>query len=344
MTAVSYAQNGEDMVLARGFPRAHLGFYVDVGASDPIVDSVTKYFYDRGWCGVNIEPSAATLADLQSARPRDVNLGVAVGNEQGTASFYELPREMTGCSTLSQDIAEEYRRGGWEPAEHEIEIRTLTRVWEEHVGERTVDFLKIDVEGYESAVLAGTDLGRFRPRALVVEATSPGTPLPAYQEWEPSVLKAGYRFVLFDGLNRFYVREEDPELAEALGVPANYFDDFLSYRCATWKAEAEQHTHWANEAEAALARATSEAEAALARATSEAEASKQAAQDTQRQLADVRAAAADANERAESLERALERSRQRLNTSQMALRDARTELLASREALSAGAQSGSLNS
>ena len=53
---ISYAQNFEDVVLNRVFHNIANGRYIDVGGYDPVVDSVTKHFYDKGWSGVNIEP------------------------------------------------------------------------------------------------------------------------------------------------------------------------------------------------------------------------------------------------------------------------------------------------
>jgi hypothetical protein len=48
MRMISYAQNGEDVLLDRAFPRGVPGTYIDVGAFDPVVNSVTKHFYDLG--------------------------------------------------------------------------------------------------------------------------------------------------------------------------------------------------------------------------------------------------------------------------------------------------------
>ena len=80
-----------------------------------------------------------------------------------------------------------------------------------------IDFLKVDVEGAEADVLAGGDFKRFRPKVIVVEAVAPGSGEPAWQDWEPMLLAQGYRFALFDTLNRFYVAEEHPD---DLGAPA----------------------------------------------------------------------------------------------------------------------------
>ena len=54
----SYAQNYEDVMLRRAFADTREGFYVDVGATDPQRDSATRYFYELGWRGINIEPAA----------------------------------------------------------------------------------------------------------------------------------------------------------------------------------------------------------------------------------------------------------------------------------------------
>jgi hypothetical protein len=79
-----------------------------------------------------------------------------------------------------------------------------------------IDFLKIDVEGAEADVIAGNDWERFRPKIVVVEAISAGGGSPNWYHWEPVLLSRGYRFRLFDTLNRFYVAEECEELFHRL--------------------------------------------------------------------------------------------------------------------------------
>src|SRR2546423_10649850 len=65
---ITYAQNFEDVILARVFSGCTDGFYVDVGAGDPLNLSVTKWFYDLGWDGINIEPNRALFKRLVEAR------------------------------------------------------------------------------------------------------------------------------------------------------------------------------------------------------------------------------------------------------------------------------------
>ena len=52
----SYAQNFEDVILYRALGSIRNGFYIDVGAQHPEIDSVSKAFYDLGWRGVHVEP------------------------------------------------------------------------------------------------------------------------------------------------------------------------------------------------------------------------------------------------------------------------------------------------
>jgi hypothetical protein len=65
---------------------------------------------------------------------------------------------------------------------------------------------------------------------VLLEATRPNTTIPTHQDWEPLLLEAGYLFAYFDGLNRFYVRGEEPALLEAFQVPVNVCDNYVYYR------------------------------------------------------------------------------------------------------------------
>jgi len=66
---VSFAQFGEDVMLRRFFGAQPTGFFIDVGAYDPIVDSVTQHFSLCGWSGINIEPLPELHRKFVSARP-----------------------------------------------------------------------------------------------------------------------------------------------------------------------------------------------------------------------------------------------------------------------------------
>ena len=262
------------------------GFYIDVGAWDPRHDSVTHHFYEKGWSGINIEPSAQAFEALCSARPRDINLKVALGEiEDGVHQFTDF--RGGGISTM-RSLPQEYLANldarGFTPRTAEVPVTTLAKVCGEHVpDDRTIDFLKIDVEGWEEAVLLGHDWKRWRPRVLVVESITPtsfdeATGRDIYEDlsadWEPIVLDNGYRFALNDGVNRFYVRRESSELLESLRVPVNTLDQAVHYRDherIVLLREAREHvTRMDAQAQEQIGRIV-ELEEALARVTAELE-------------------------------------------------------------------------
>jgi len=225
MGIVSYAQNFEDVMLFRALGDRPAGFWIDVGAADPDRHSVTRAFSERGWRGVNIEPTEALFARLQAARPREVNLNVALGAAAGRLTFYDC--EDATLSTLDAAVAARNRADGRAVRERTIAVTTLAEVCRRHALEE-IHFLKIDVEGAEAQVLAGADFAAFRPWIVVVEATLPMSQTDASAGWEPALLAARYRVAWFDGLNRFYLADERwDELGPHFRTPPNVFDHFI---------------------------------------------------------------------------------------------------------------------
>lgn len=224
---ISYAQNYEDVMLYRVFRDRPSGFYVDAGAGNPVMHSVTKWFYDQGWQGINIEPHPDFFRALQQDRPRDINLNCGAGATSGDAPFFVLPTEEWSSFDRSVQQRAEARHEAVNV--RETEIRTLNEIIEEHAHGRPIDFLKIDVEGWELQVLRGLDLTRHRPTVIVVEATHQGSPEPNYGEWEGLLTGAGYPSVYFDGLNKFYLAEEKKEFSSHFATPPNVFDDFKTF-------------------------------------------------------------------------------------------------------------------
>ena len=219
MRMMSYAQNREDVVLARCFPAAS-GFYIDVGAANPVNHSVTKWFSTRGWSGVNIEPHPLFFKLIEADRPNEFNVNAAVSDSSGEIDYYEVPNSI-GCSTVNPELAEHYRTQGYEVITHIVRTVTLAEICERYV-RGPIDFLKIDAEGHELEVLNSMDFRQWKPKVLVIEATAVDT-------WNHVPLANGYQFGLFDGLNRYYVHDDHRELLPRIAAPASCLDDYEIY-------------------------------------------------------------------------------------------------------------------
>jgi FkbM family methyltransferase len=241
---VSYSQNAEDVRLWRVFRTIEAGFYVDVGAADPDVDSVTRLFYENGWSGINVEPSPLFDA-LETARPRDVNLRIAVGESDESVPFF-VTRPFPGMSTLDLVVHTHVASLVERVDEVRVPQRRLASILEEHARDRIIHFLKVDVEGAEYQVLASADWALFRPVVVVVESIESLSTSPTHQKWETILLDVGYRFAAFDGINRFYVDTGYDELVPVLAYPVSALDKFvpavvrdLEKEVGRWTSEAE---------------------------------------------------------------------------------------------------------
>ena len=220
----SAAQNFEDVMLYRALGDVEAGFYIDVGAQDPDIDSVSKAFFDRGWRGIHIEPVPEYAERLRAARPGDTIIEAAVSNEVGTTALTVFP--MTGLSTADPLVAEIHIDRGVDHQPEPLIVSTVTLAdVAAELAARTVHWLKIDVEGYERAVLEGWNANLLRPWVIVVEATRPNDRAATYADWEPILLTAGYQCVYDDGLNRFYIEPSRQDLARAFSSPPNPFDN-----------------------------------------------------------------------------------------------------------------------
>jgi FkbM family methyltransferase len=223
---VSYSQNAEDVRLWRVFRTIENGFYVDVGAADPHVDSVTRLFYDHGWSGINVEPSPCFEA-LGEARTRDVNLRIAIGESEGLVPFF-LTYPYLGMSTVDPSTHARVPEAIERIEEIAVPQRRLDSILREHAADRTIHFLKVDVEGAEREVLASSDWASFRPIVVIAEAVESCSTSPTHENWESLLLDAGYRFAAFDGINRFYVDRGHDHLIPILAYPISALDRFVT--------------------------------------------------------------------------------------------------------------------
>ncbi len=194
----TYSQYGEDLILKALLHDVKKGFYVDVGANDPEIDSVTELFYREGWSGINIEPIKSLYEKLQKHRKRDVNVHAGISNQKGTLQFREYTK-MPGHSTF--DKAQREAHSVEEYKDYEVAVETLAGLLREKEINR-IHFLKIDVEGYEYEVISGADWKANRPEVICIEANHTS------KDWKKILINSKYKLFINDGLNEYYVAEE----------------------------------------------------------------------------------------------------------------------------------------
>lgn len=167
----SYSQEGEDMILRRIFERQKKGYYVDVGAHHPKRFSNTYYFYKYGWNGINIDAQPGSMNLFKKIRPRDINIELPISNKIERLKYYVFNE--SALSSFSKKLSEErnQKNNNYKIVKViEIYTDTLENVLNKYlpIGQ-TIDFLSIDVEGHDYAVLLSNNWEKFRPKYVLVE-------------------------------------------------------------------------------------------------------------------------------------------------------------------------------
>jgi hypothetical protein len=141
--------------------------------------------------------------------------------------FFESSMVST-LSTFSSEVADLLRGNGVIFKKQHVPVITLAQLCEKYV-HTTIDFMSIDAENHEQEVIEGGDWKRWRPRVVVVEDGFCPSGTRNHVKWEHLLIRADYQLALFDGINRFYLRDEDKHLFPLLSVPANNTDNFILY-------------------------------------------------------------------------------------------------------------------
>lgn len=226
---IAYAANWEDIRLQRVTSLLRSRTYIDVGAGDPVVGSVTYLLYLRGWRGILIEPGTR-YSELARVRPEDVAVRAGIGSSRGELTLYETYPD-SGMSTFDPERLARLAELGQSWQEVTVPVVPLDDLIRDHLDEPAVGILSIDVEGWEADVLRSIDLATCRPEVIIVEATEPWTRVPTHDRFEPILLDVDYAMAVFDGINRFYVDTRHPfagEILELLGYPISALDRFTT--------------------------------------------------------------------------------------------------------------------
>jgi len=170
----SYAQEGEDMIIRRLFEDQETGFYVDVGAHHPKRFSNTYYFYKKGWRGINIDATPGSMKAFKWIRKRDINLEVPISVNKGKFFFSILnePALNSFSSSLTQERVD--GNSNYHVISHvELETDTLANILDNYLpSECRIDFLNVDVEGFDYEVLLSNNWVKYRPKIVLVEILS----------------------------------------------------------------------------------------------------------------------------------------------------------------------------
>ena len=158
-----------------------VGYYVDVGAHDGRSSSNTYGLESDGWSGILVEPILSKYFRIRQLRSLETNKifhAACVPQDYTSGSVQMTYADLMSFSEeLSIVNQESWTEGSKQFLNSHEDIvktyapaRTLNSILDEANAPRHIDFLSIDVEGAEKAVLDGLDLQKYSFSVICVEA------------------------------------------------------------------------------------------------------------------------------------------------------------------------------
>lgn len=200
----SYSQEGEDILIGALLATTPKGYYVDIGCHHPHRFSNTYLLYKRGWSGLCIDPLPGTRRAFARARPRDVVVEAGISLECGQLRYFMFNE--AALNTFDPELAKiQAARTGFHI------VRTITcptrslRTLLEEQGVGQIDFMTVDVEGFDLVVLRSNDWTRWRPRVLIVECLDARLDQISEDPIHAFLIEQGYLAVQKIGRNIIFV-------------------------------------------------------------------------------------------------------------------------------------------
>jgi len=197
----SHSQFQEDMIIDKILNKEN-GFYVDIGANDPIRLNNTYKFYKRGWTGINIEPNKIKYDKIVKCRPKDITLNMGINNEKGELTFYVTNPD--SHSTFSREEVNAFKGTHIKVTDvSRIKVDTLSSVLNKHA-KKEIDLMSIDTEGFDLRVLESNDWDKYRPKLICVEINKQSN---EHEEIKDFMISKNYFEIYNNGLNSLFVSE-----------------------------------------------------------------------------------------------------------------------------------------
>jgi FkbM family methyltransferase len=196
----------QDMIAYLYLKEKKDGFYVDIGANDGISCSNTYALEKMGWKGACIEPQPDIFKKLRHFRECDC-YNTALSSLSGDIMEFIKVKNFNELSGFSEWMTEENKKAINESGDVErinITTKTFDDIMKNYPGIKTIDFMSLDVEGYELNILKSIDFQAYNFRFITVEENEHGDEITALMS------KNGYKYLMRAGIDMMFVPDMPP--------------------------------------------------------------------------------------------------------------------------------------
>lgn len=200
----SYSQSGEDMILNVILCNVKKGFYVDIGANNPLEQSNTCFFYEKGWNGINIDALPGSMKLFNILRKRDINLEIPISDIEETLTYCMF--QSSFYNSFDEEIAAKVKDKIDMIDTKKLDTKKLSWVLDNYCPTKIIDFFTIDTEGFDLKVLKSNDWNKYCPKVIVIEINKAGTGTESMKNEIVGFLeKQNYTYYCNTPVNAFFI-------------------------------------------------------------------------------------------------------------------------------------------
>ncbi|HET6996479.1 MAG TPA: FkbM family methyltransferase [Chitinophagaceae bacterium] len=184
--------------------------YLDIGAFHPFELSNTAKLYRKGSRGINIEPNPDQFHYFTKYRKNDQNLNIGVGDKQGRLLYYQM--NASTLNTFDEKTAEELvgQHGFHITSKIELPVADLKYIITTYANNKFPDFLSLDTEGLDKAILEQIDFDNNYPKVICVETAEYSPDLSGRKNQELIDFLLGKDYILYADtyINSIFVKRK----------------------------------------------------------------------------------------------------------------------------------------
>jgi FkbM family methyltransferase len=201
---LSFSQSGEDKVYTHFVDVSKKGFYIDIGANEPINLSNTFFLYNKGWRGITIDADLDLIKQHRKIRIKDRAICAALAAEHGEREFFQF--EHSAYNTLNEEVYNHVKTGLKVVKSETISTVPLNHILIENNDfiPAEIDLLSIDVEGLDFEIIRSLDFDRFSPKFVIIEMHNLDLSNLDKDPLYKFMLEKKYRLVSYVAMNGYF--------------------------------------------------------------------------------------------------------------------------------------------
>lgn len=191
------------------------GIFLEIGSHQPIKWNNT-YFFEKhlNWTGLCIDPHPVMFEKIKNVRSAKCLNAAIVGSGSGTKQFLQLDK-LSGFSGLIDNYKEEDKERIESASKISDEKQKIIKVQTLPINQVLedyklfhIDYLSLDIEGGELAILKAIDFNRFFIDVITVENNweDIGSPVAKNSSIRKHMESVGYQYVEKLGVDEIYKR------------------------------------------------------------------------------------------------------------------------------------------